>query len=57
MRVKAVGSNITIWMNDEEVMHYHDDEYKKGFLALQCHNDKMTIEAKELFSRNLAKSR
>jgi len=55
MRVKAVGSDITIWVNDEEVMNYKDEEYKKGFFAVQCHNDKMTIEAKELFYRDLSK--
>ncbi len=55
MRVEALGNEITIWVNDEEVMHYHDDEYKKGFFALQCHNDKMRIEAKELFYRDLSK--
>ena len=55
MRVKAVGKDITIWVNDEEVMKYQDEEYKKGFFAVQCHNDKMTIEAKELFYRDLSK--
>ncbi|MCC6155950.1 MAG: DUF1080 domain-containing protein [Candidatus Hydrogenedentes bacterium] len=55
MRVKAVGPDITIWVNDEEVMNYKDEEYKKGFFAVQCHNDKMTIEAKELFYRDLSK--
>jgi hypothetical protein len=55
MRVKAVGSDITIWVNDEEVMKYKDEEYKKGFFAVQCHNDKMTIEAKDLFYKDLSK--
>ena len=55
MRVKAVGGDITIWVNDEEVMNYKDEEYKKGFFAVQCHNDKMMIEAKELFYRDLSK--
>ena len=55
MRVKAVGKDITIWVNDDEVMKYQDEEYKKGFFAVQCHNDKMTIEAKELFYRDLSK--
>ena len=56
MRVKAVGNQITIWVNDVAVMEYQDDEYKSGFLALQCHNDKMTVEAKELYYRDLGKS-
>ena len=54
--VKAVGNDITIWVNDVEVTHYQDDEYKKGHFAIQCHNDKMTVEAKELFCRDLSKS-
>jgi hypothetical protein len=55
MRVKAVGPEIKIWVNDELVMTYEDDEYKKGFFAIQCHNEGMTIEAKELFYKDLAK--
>ncbi len=56
MRVKAVGDHITIWVNDEQVTDYHDSEFKTGRFALQCHNDKMTIEAKDLFYRDLSKS-
>ena len=55
MRVKAVGSEINIWVNDELVMTDTDDEYKKGFFAIQCHNPGMTIEAKDLFYKNLSK--
>ena len=55
MRVKAVGPVINIWINDELVMTYEDDEYKKGFFAIQCHNPGMIIEAKELYYRNLEK--
>lgn len=55
MRVKAVGKDITIWVNDVEVTHYQDEDYKTGHFALQCHNDKMTIEAKELVYRDLGK--
>ncbi|MBI1318434.1 MAG: DUF1080 domain-containing protein [Candidatus Hydrogenedens sp.] len=55
MRVKAVGSEITIWVNDVDVMHYQDDEYKTGHFALQCHNPGMTIEAKDLYYRDLSK--
>jgi hypothetical protein len=56
MRVKAVGDQITIWVNDVEVMNHQDDEYKSGRFALQCHNDQMTIEAKDLYYRDLGKS-
>lgn len=55
MRVRAVGSKIKIWVNDELVMSYEDDEYKKGFFAIQCHNPGMMIEAKDLFYIDLAK--
>lgn len=56
MRVKAVGNDITIWVNDVEVTRYQDAEYKTGHFALQCHNDQMTVEAKELYYRDLGKS-
>lgn len=55
MRVRVVGNNITIWVNDVEVMNHQDDEYTKGHIAIQCHNDQMTIEAKELYYRDLSK--
>ena len=56
MRVKAVGNQITIWVNGVEVTQHQDDEYKTGYFALQCHNDGMTIEAKELYYRDLGTS-
>lgn len=55
MKVRAIGEDITIWVNDVEVTHYKDADYKTGQFALQCHNDKMKIEAKDLFYRNLDK--
>jgi len=55
MKVRAVGEQITIWVNDTEVTNYKDGEYKTGQFALQCHNDKMTIEAKDLCYRDLDK--
>ena len=55
MRVQAVGSKIKIWVNDELVMEYQDDEYKKGYFAIQCHNPGMTIEAKDLYYKDLSK--
>lgn len=54
MRVKAVGSLIKIWVNDQLVMTYEDDEFKKGYFSIQCHNPGMTIEAKELYYRDLS---
>ncbi|GMW02167.1 MAG: hypothetical protein AMXMBFR84_33030 [Candidatus Hydrogenedentota bacterium] len=55
MRVKAEGDHITIWVNDKQVTDWHDSDYKTGFIALQCHNDQMTVEAKDLFYRDLSK--
>ncbi len=55
MRVMAVGKHIQIWVNDQLVMTYDDDEFKKGQFAIQCHNPGMRIEAKELFYRDLSK--
>jgi 3-keto-disaccharide hydrolase len=55
MRVKAVGPKINIWVNGELVMSYEDKEYKKGFFAIQCHNPGMTIEAKDLYYKDLGK--
>lgn len=54
MRVKAVGPNLQIWVNDELVMTYEDGEYKEGRFAIQCHNEGMVVEAKELYYRDLS---
>jgi hypothetical protein len=54
MRVRAVGDSINIWVQDQLVMSYQDAEYKKGYFAIQCHNPGMTIEAKELYYRDLS---
>lgn len=54
MRVKAVGPTIQIWVKDQLVLTYEDDEYKQGKIALQCHNEGMTVEAKELYYRDLS---
>lgn len=53
LKVRAVGSDITIWVNDVEVMHHQDSEYTEGHFAIQCHNDQMTVEAKDLYYRDL----
>lgn len=42
-----------IRVNDQLVMTHEDEEYKKGYFAIQCHNPGMTIEAKELYYRDL----
>jgi len=55
MRVWAVGDSIKIWVKDELVMTYADDEYKSGRFAIQCHNPGMMIEARELYYRDLTK--
>ena len=40
MRVKAVGNNVTVWLNDVEVTNLTDDAFaqKQGRLALQIHD-------------------
>lgn len=54
MRVKAVDNLLQIWVNDQLVMTYEDEEYTKGFFSIQCHNPGMTIEAKELYYMDLS---
>jgi len=54
MRVKAVGDFIQIWVNDSLMTEHHDSEYATGHFAIQGHNEGMTIEAKELYYRDLA---
>lgn len=53
MRVKAEGTHIQIWVKDQLVMTYDDDEFKSGRFAIQCHNAGMRIEAKDLYYRAL----
>lgn len=52
-RIRAVGSHIQFWINDQLVMTYDDSEYKTGHFAIQGHNPGMKIEAKDLYYRNL----
>lgn len=52
--IKMVGNKIEFKINDQLVMTYEDDEYKKGYFALQCHNPGMVIEAKEMYYRDLS---
>jgi len=55
MRVRAEGKHIQIWVNEQLVMTYDDEEFKKGQFAIQSHNPGMRIEAKELFYKDLSK--
>ncbi len=55
MKVKAVGSHIQIWINDQLMTDWEDTEYTKGHFAIQGHNPGMTIEAKDLYYRDLSK--
>lgn len=54
IRIQVVGDSIKISVKDELVMTYVDDEYKSWRFAIQCHNPGMTIEAKEMFYRDLS---
>jgi len=53
MRIRAVGDHIQIWVNEELMTDYHDSEYTRGHFAIQGHNPGMTIEAKELYYREV----
>lgn len=51
MRVKAVGGHIQIWVKDSLVTTHDDTEFKEGHFVIQCHNDKMLAEARNLYYR------
>ena len=53
MRVKAMGSLIQIWVKDSLVMTHADEEYKEGQFAIQCHNDHMLVEVRNLYYKAL----
>ncbi|MGN6491603.1 MAG: 3-keto-disaccharide hydrolase [Agriterribacter sp.] len=53
MRVRVKGDSIFIWVKDQLVMTYRDQEYKEGKFAIQCHNPGMTAEARNLYYRKL----
>ncbi|MGN6435009.1 MAG: 3-keto-disaccharide hydrolase [Agriterribacter sp.] len=53
MRVKVKGDSIFIWVKDQLVMTYRDQEYKEGKFVIQCHNPGMTAEARNLYYRKL----
>lgn len=52
LRVKAIGSHIQIWVKDSLVTTHDDVDYKEGHFAIQCHNDGMVAEAKNIFYRS-----
>ncbi len=54
MHVIVVGDHIEISVNDQLMTHSHDGDFKKGHFAIQGHNPGMTIEAKDLFYRDLS---
>jgi len=56
MHVKAVGDHIQIWVNGKLVTDHHDSEFRKGHFAIQGHNEEQTVEAKELYYRDLGKN-
>lgn len=52
--IKMVGNKIEFKINNQLVMTYEDDEYKKGYFAIQCHNQGMIVEAKEMYYKDLS---
>lgn len=54
MRVKMVGDQMQIWVNDELMTEYKDTDYTKGHFAIQGHNPGQTIEIKKIAYRDLA---
>ena len=50
---QALYPIIQIWVNNELVMSHHDDEYKSGKFAIQCHNTGMKVEMRSLKYRPL----
>ena len=54
MKVRAVGENIQIWVNEELMVDCKDSEFTKGHFAIQGHNPGMMIEIKDIFYRDLS---
>jgi site-specific DNA-methyltransferase (adenine-specific) len=40
-----------IWVKDSLVTTHDDAEFKEGHFVIQCHNDKMLAEARNLYYR------
>ncbi len=55
IKVRAVGDDIKVWVNGEFMSELKDSEYTKGRFAIQGHNPGQTIEAKDLYYRDLSK--
>jgi hypothetical protein len=55
IKVQAIGDDIKVWVNGEFMSELKDTEYKEGRFAIQGHNPGQTIEAKELYYRDLSK--
>ncbi len=55
IKVRAVGDVIKVWVNGEFMSELKDSEYKEGRFAIQGHNPGQTVEAKELYYRDLSK--
>ena len=53
LRVKAVGSQIQIWVKDQLVTNHNDSDYVSGKFAIQCHNADMLAEARNISYRSL----
>jgi len=51
LHVKAVGAHIQIWVNGQQMVDYHDDTYKEGYIAIQCHDPRTVVEIKDIFFR------
>jgi hypothetical protein len=54
MRVKMVGDQMQIWVNDELMTEYKDSDHTKGHFAIQGHNPGQIIEIKKLAYRDLS---
>lgn len=54
-RIRAIGGDITFWINDVFVMNHQDSDFKSGHFAIQMHNPGMKIEAKDLYYKDLSK--
>lgn len=54
MKVKMVGENMQVWVNDELMTEYSDSKFAKGHFAIQGHNPGQIIEIKELLYKDLS---
>ena len=55
MKVRMVGTQAQVWVNDELMTEYTDTDYTSGHFAIQGHNPGQTIQIKELSYRDLGK--